>query len=188
MADPERSRSSFIGKGSQISGKVGFAEQATIRGAAEGEITGDNIEIAPSAVVMARITANKLKISGQVDGEIVARERIELLPPDASSMISRMYSALVRRHTPACLTRLTTITLAMLGTAAVMALISAGHAVARDTVGYSMGFKTFGFGGGREDVYEADETYWGLSAYGWRRSATKALASSSILSVRFRWG
>jgi catalase-peroxidase len=24
-----------------------------------------------------------------------------------------------------------------------------------------MGFKTFGFGGGREDVYEADETYWG---------------------------
>jgi catalase-peroxidase len=25
----------------------------------------------------------------------------------------------------------------------------------------SMGFKTFGFGGGREDVFEQDETYWG---------------------------
>jgi catalase-peroxidase len=25
----------------------------------------------------------------------------------------------------------------------------------------SMGFKTFGFGGGRPDVWEADETYWG---------------------------
>ena len=25
----------------------------------------------------------------------------------------------------------------------------------------SMGFKTLGFGGGREDVWEADETYWG---------------------------
>ncbi|HXZ81263.1 MAG TPA: catalase/peroxidase HPI [Terriglobales bacterium] len=25
----------------------------------------------------------------------------------------------------------------------------------------SMGFKTFGFGGGREDVWESDETYWG---------------------------
>jgi catalase-peroxidase len=25
----------------------------------------------------------------------------------------------------------------------------------------SMGLKTFGFGGGRKDVYEADETYWG---------------------------
>ena len=25
----------------------------------------------------------------------------------------------------------------------------------------SMGFKTFGFGGGREDVWEPDEVYWG---------------------------
>ena len=51
-----------------------------------------------------------------------------------------------------------------------------------------MGFKTFGFGGGREDVYEADETYWGLSAYGWRRSATRGLVSSSIPLAQFRWG
>jgi catalase-peroxidase len=28
----------------------------------------------------------------------------------------------------------------------------------------SMGFKTFGFGGGREDVWEPDETYWGPEA------------------------
>jgi catalase-peroxidase len=28
----------------------------------------------------------------------------------------------------------------------------------------SMGFKTFGFGGGRTDVWEADETYWGPEA------------------------
>ena len=28
----------------------------------------------------------------------------------------------------------------------------------------SMGFKTFGFGGGRADVWEADETYWGTEA------------------------
>lgn len=27
----------------------------------------------------------------------------------------------------------------------------------------SMGLKTFGFGGGREDVWEPDETYWGKS-------------------------
>jgi cytoskeletal protein CcmA (bactofilin family) len=53
---------------------------ATIEGQAEGGITDDNIQIAPSAVVMARITANRLKISGQVNGEIVARERIEVLP------------------------------------------------------------------------------------------------------------
>ena len=28
----------------------------------------------------------------------------------------------------------------------------------------TMGFKTFGFGGGREDAWEADETYWGPEA------------------------
>src|SRR5579864_3749096 len=28
----------------------------------------------------------------------------------------------------------------------------------------SMGFKTFGFGGGREDVWEPDDTYWGPEA------------------------
>ncbi|MSZ58048.1 MAG: catalase-peroxidase, partial [Actinobacteria bacterium] len=28
----------------------------------------------------------------------------------------------------------------------------------------SMGFQTFGFGGGRADVWEADETYWGTEA------------------------
>jgi cytoskeletal protein CcmA (bactofilin family) len=53
---------------------------ARIEGEAEGEITGDNIEIASSAVVTARITTNRLKVSGQVGGEIVARERIEVLP------------------------------------------------------------------------------------------------------------
>jgi cytoskeletal protein CcmA (bactofilin family) len=77
--DPGRTISSCISKGTRISGKVHFGEMATIEGEVEGEITGDNIEIAPSAVVMARITANRLKVSGQVDGEIVARERIEVL-------------------------------------------------------------------------------------------------------------
>jgi cytoskeletal protein CcmA (bactofilin family) len=78
--DPGRIISSCISTGTRISGKVDFGEMARIEGEAEGEITGDNIEIAPSAVVTARITANRLKISGQVDGEIVARERIDVLP------------------------------------------------------------------------------------------------------------
>jgi cytoskeletal protein CcmA (bactofilin family) len=78
--NPGRTTSSCISKGTRISGKVEFREMARIEGEAEGEITGDNIEIAPSAVVTARITANKLKVGGQVNGEIVARERIEVLP------------------------------------------------------------------------------------------------------------
>jgi catalase-peroxidase len=35
-------------------------------------------------------------------------------------------------------------------------MILAGHVALEN-----MGFKTFGFGGGREDVWEADDTYWG---------------------------
>jgi cytoskeletal protein CcmA (bactofilin family) len=77
--NPGRTTSSCISKGTRISGKVEFREMARIEGEAEGEITGDNIEIAPSAVVTARKTANKLKVGGQVNGEIVARERIEVL-------------------------------------------------------------------------------------------------------------
>ena len=71
---------SCISKGTRIFGKVEFRELAKIEGEAEGEITGEEIEIAPTAVVTARITANRLKVGGQVNGEIVARERIEVLP------------------------------------------------------------------------------------------------------------
>jgi cytoskeletal protein CcmA (bactofilin family) len=71
---------SCISKGTRIFGKLEFRELAKIEGEAEGEITGEEIEIAPTAVVTARITANRLKVGGQVNGEIVARERIEVLP------------------------------------------------------------------------------------------------------------
>jgi catalase-peroxidase len=52
----------------------------------------------------------------------------------------------------------------------------------------SMGFKTFGFGGGREDVWEPEEDFTGaLRARGWRTSATAAIAIFRIRSVRCRW-
>ena len=71
---------SCIGRGTRISGKVDFRELAKIEGEAEGEITGDEIEIATSAVIRARITANTVRVAGQVNGEIIARERVEVLP------------------------------------------------------------------------------------------------------------
>jgi cytoskeletal protein CcmA (bactofilin family) len=77
--DPE-TNSFCISRVTRISGKVEFQGLARIEGEAEGDIVGDNIEIAASAVVTARITANSLRVGGQVEGEIVARERIELLP------------------------------------------------------------------------------------------------------------
>ena len=78
--NPDRTSSSCISRITRISGKLELRGLAEIEGEAEGEITGDDIEIAPSAVVTARITANRLKIGGQVSGEIVARERLEVLP------------------------------------------------------------------------------------------------------------
>jgi cytoskeletal protein CcmA (bactofilin family) len=71
---------SCISKGTKVSGKLNFREPAMIEGEAEGEITGDEILIAPGAVVTARIAAVRLTIGGHVTGEVVARERVELLP------------------------------------------------------------------------------------------------------------
>ncbi len=51
----------------------------------------------------------------------------------------------------------------------------------------SMGFKTFGFAGGRADVWEPEELYWGPRAAGSATSATAASASSMTHSARCRW-
>ena len=52
----------------------------------------------------------------------------------------------------------------------------------------SMGFKTFGFAGGREDVWEpSEDIFWGPEASGWETSATPATASLRILSALSRW-
>jgi catalase (peroxidase I) len=52
----------------------------------------------------------------------------------------------------------------------------------------SMGFKTFGFAGGRADVWEPEEdVYWGPEAPGSATSATAATASSPSRSARCRW-
>ena len=71
---------SRIGKGTKISGKPNFRAPAKIEGEAEGEITGDVIMIAQGAVVTARIAGTRVTVAGQVSGEIIARERLELLP------------------------------------------------------------------------------------------------------------
>ncbi len=50
------------------------------------------------------------------------------------------------------------------------------------------GFKTFGFGGGREDVWEPQkDIYWGPEASGSPTRATPAIASWPILSPPCRW-
>ena len=52
----------------------------------------------------------------------------------------------------------------------------------------SMGLKTFGFGGGRADIWEPDvDTDWGPETRGSAISVIAAIASSQILSPRCRW-
>lgn len=71
---------SRIGKGTKVSGKLFFKAPAKIDGEVDGEITGDKITIESGAVVTARITAASVTIAGSVSGEIVANDRVELLP------------------------------------------------------------------------------------------------------------
>jgi len=51
----------------------------------------------------------------------------------------------------------------------------------------SMGFKTFGFGGGRVDDWEADLVYWGPEMKYSRMSDTRATESWTTHLLLFRW-
>jgi len=80
MANLNGAFDSCIGKGTRISGKLNFRDPARIEGEAEGEIVAEELMIAPTAVVTAKIAAVRVTVAGHVSGEIVARERLELLP------------------------------------------------------------------------------------------------------------
>jgi cytoskeletal protein CcmA (bactofilin family) len=75
----ERYYESRIGKGTKVSGKLNLKGPVRIDGEAEGEISGDEILIAEGALVTARIAGTRVTVAGQVNGEIIARERLELL-------------------------------------------------------------------------------------------------------------
>jgi len=72
----------FIGKGSQITGKLVFEGMVRIEGHVEGEITAqDTLTIGEGAVVNAQITATTVIVQGRVTGDITARQRLELRAP-----------------------------------------------------------------------------------------------------------
>ena len=75
----ETGTESRIGKGTKISGKLNFRGPVKIEGEVEGEISGDDIVIAPGAVVSARVSGARVTIAGTFSGEVTARERVELL-------------------------------------------------------------------------------------------------------------
>ena len=68
------------------------AEQAASE--AEGEITGDEIVISQGALVTARIAASRITIAGTVNGEITAREKVEVLAAEMEALCD----AFIRRQ------------------------------------------------------------------------------------------
>jgi cytoskeletal protein CcmA (bactofilin family) len=75
----ENTGESRIARGSKASGKLIFRGPVRIEGEADGEITGDEVVIAQSGVVSARIDAARVVIAGTFSGEVTARDRLELL-------------------------------------------------------------------------------------------------------------
>lgn len=72
----------FIGKGSEFEGKLTFNETVRIDGNFTGQIISkDTLIIGDEAVIHAEICVGKAIISGTVEGNIKAREKVELHPP-----------------------------------------------------------------------------------------------------------
>jgi cytoskeletal protein CcmA (bactofilin family) len=72
---------SYLNQGSKISGKLHFEGPTEIYGQIDGEIVAKNsILIGESAVVTAPITATSIIVEGDVKGDIIGSQRIELRP------------------------------------------------------------------------------------------------------------
>lgn len=70
----------FLGQGIQFKGEVKFAGAVRIDGHLEGELVcGEVLIIGEGAQVKAEIEVRSLEVSGQVEGNITARQRVELL-------------------------------------------------------------------------------------------------------------
>lgn len=70
---------SRIGRGTKVVGKLSFGATARIEGEVEGEITAEDLILSETSVVNARISAHSISIAGTVNGDITARQRIELM-------------------------------------------------------------------------------------------------------------
>lgn len=68
-----------IGAGARFEGTLSFWGRARVEGAMRGEVVADGaLEIGPDAHVTARIHVDVLVVEGVVDGDVTARERVEV--------------------------------------------------------------------------------------------------------------
>jgi len=69
-----------IGSGASFDGILSFWGLARVEGRLRGEVVADGtLEVGPEADVHARIEVDVLVVEGLVEGEVVARERVEVL-------------------------------------------------------------------------------------------------------------
>ncbi len=82
---PEPTTAGLVGylyKGSRVSGQLSFQGPARIDGIVDGEVNcQDTLTIGEGAEVKAKITGRVVVIRGKVEGNVSAKERIELLAP-----------------------------------------------------------------------------------------------------------
>lgn len=74
--------SGFLGSQTEFQGKLAFSGVVHLDGHFTGEIISrGTLVVGKDSVVDAQIHANVLKIAGEVRGDLIATERIELYPP-----------------------------------------------------------------------------------------------------------
>ena len=72
----------YLYKGSRVSGQLSFQGAARIDGTVDGDIQCQGtLTIGESAEVKAKITAQAVVIRGKVEGNVSAKEKIELIAP-----------------------------------------------------------------------------------------------------------
>jgi cytoskeletal protein CcmA (bactofilin family) len=80
IVEPRTSAAACLDRGSKISGKLHFEGTVRVEGILDGEIDAKEITIGESAVATAQIRADSIVVSGKVNGDITATQRIELRP------------------------------------------------------------------------------------------------------------
>lgn len=85
VAEPPPSTAGLVGylyKGSRVSGQLSFQGPARIDGNVDGEIhCQGTLTIGPGAEVKAKITSQSVVIHGKVEGNVSAKEKVELIAP-----------------------------------------------------------------------------------------------------------
>jgi cytoskeletal protein CcmA (bactofilin family) len=80
VSDPNRGETANIGKSVVIKGEVTGSEDLYLDGQVDGsiDIAGNRLTIGPNGRVKANVTAQSVSISGKLDGNVRATDRVDL--------------------------------------------------------------------------------------------------------------